>query len=125
MEKILVEWFRYDKDGSTCCRCDDGSQTVKKTVEKLQTALPDKELELKEILLDEADIGLSNTVKINGRDLMDILSGGLKTMNNCPSCSELIGKETFCNTFTYKGKTYDAVTEEMLTEAIFKVIYEK
>lgn len=125
MDKILIEWFRYDKEGNTCCRCDDGSQTVRRTVEKLHTALPDKKLEVKEILLDEKDIGLSNTLRINGRDIVDILGEGLKMMNSCPSCSELIGKETFCNTFAYKGKTYDAVTEEMLTEAISKVIHKK
>jgi len=121
MKKILVEWFYYDKNGSTCFRCGDGYETVKSVIDRIKRLLvKDIEIELKEIPLDESNIVLSNTVKINGRNIMDILGEQRSEMSSCPSCSELTGKETVCNTFTYKGKTYDALPEIMLVEAILR-----
>lgn len=122
MKKITIEWFHYDKEGQTCCRCSDSSENIKSLIEKIKPLLKTKniELELKETLLDEKHIDLSNTVRINGKDIMNLLNEKHGTMTECPSCSELIGKATSCKTFVYFGDTHDALPEKMLWEAILK-----
>ena len=73
MKKIVVEWFRYEKDGATCCRCGDSTEVVRRVVEEIRATNGAISIELKENALGEDGIGLSNTVKINGKDIMDIL----------------------------------------------------
>jgi hypothetical protein len=62
----------------------------------------DLDIELKEYSFGEDKIDLSNTVKINGKDIMDILGEKQRVLNACPSCTDLIGKETECNTYVYR-----------------------
>ena len=83
----------------------------------------DLDIELKEYSLGEDKLDLSNTVKVNGRDIMDILGERQRVLNACPSCSDLIGKETECNTYVYKGKIYDSLSDEMLKEAIYREVF--
>jgi len=124
-KKMLVEWFRYEKEGNTCCRCGDSTEVVRKVVADFKARNKDLEIELKEYSLDEDRIDLSNTVKINGRDIMDILGEKQRALTGCPSCTDLIGKETECNSYIYKGKIYDSLPDEMLKEALFKEAYDK
>lgn len=123
MKKLIVEWFRYEKDGNTCCRCSDSTDIVRKVVREFKAHNKDIEIELKEYSLEEDRIELSNTVKINGRDIKDILGEKKNVLTACPSCSDLIGKTTDCNSFVYKGKIYDSLPEEMLKEALYKEVF--
>jgi hypothetical protein len=125
MKKILVEWFRYEKEGNTCCRCGDSTEVVREVVKEFKTSNTDIEVELKENSLGKDRIDLSNTLKINGKDIMDILGEKLRVLTACPSCSEMIGAETDCNSYAYKGKIYDSLPAEMLREAMYKVFYAK
>jgi hypothetical protein len=118
MKKILVEWFRYEKEGNTCCRCGDSTEVVRKVVEEFKTGNTGIEVELKETSLGEDRIDLSNTVKINGKDIMDIIGVKQRVLTACPSCSEMIGAQTDCNSYVYKGKIYDSLPAEMLMEAL-------
>jgi len=122
MKKIIIEWLHYEKEGQTCCRCSDSSESIKSVIEKIKPLLKTKniELELKETLLGEKNIDLSNTVRINGKDIMNLLNEKYGTMTECPSCTELIGKATSCKTFVYSGDTHDALPEKMLLDAILK-----
>lgn len=122
MEKIIIEWLHYDRGGQTCCRCSDSSESIKNVIGKIKPLLKTKniELELKETLLDEKNIDLSNTVRINGKDIMKLLNEKHGITTACPSCSELIGKSINCQTFVYLCNTYDALPEQMLWEAILK-----
>lgn len=70
-------------------------------------------------------IDLSNTVRINGRDIMDILGEKRRALTACPSCTDLIGTETDCNSYIYKGKIYDSLPDEMLREALYREAYGK
>ncbi len=76
MKNILVEWFCYDKVGRTCGRCADSFRVIKETVEKMLPALTERDLvvDLKEHLLDESRIDHSNTVTINGKDILHLLN---------------------------------------------------
>jgi len=125
MKKIIIEWFRYEKEGITCCRCGDSTEVVRRVVDEVKARDKDLEIELKEYSLDEDRIDLSNTVKINGRDIMDILGEKKRVLTVCPSCTDLIGKETECNSYIYKGKIYDSLPDEMLKEALFIEAYNK
>ena len=123
MKKIIVEWQRYEKEGNTCCRCGDSTDVVRRVVDELRASNADLDIELKEYSLGEDRIDLSNTVKVNGKDIMDILGEKQRVLNACPSCTDLIGKETECNTSVYKGKIYDSLPDEMLKEAIYREIF--
>jgi hypothetical protein len=124
MKKIIVEWFRYEKHGDTCCRCNDSTEVVRAVVGQVRTANIDIEIELKEMALAGDMLSLSNTVRINGKDIMDILGERQRVLTDCPSCSGLIGVETKCNTYVYRGKIYDSLPEEMLIEAIYREAFE-
>lgn len=123
MEKIIIEWFRYEKEGITCCRCGDSTEVVRRVVDEFKARNADLEIELKEYSLEEDRVGLSNTVRINGKDIMDILGEKQRVLTACPSCTDLIGKETECNSYIYKGKIYDSLPDEMLKEALFIEAY--
>jgi hypothetical protein len=123
MKKVVVEWFRYEKEGTTCCRCGDSTEVVRRVVDEFRARNADLDVELKEYSLGEDRIDLSNTVRVNGRYIMDILGERQRVLNACPSCTDLIGKETECNTHVYKGKIYDSLPDEMLREAIYREVF--
>lgn len=123
MKKVIVEWFRYEKEGNTCCRCGDSTEVVRRVVDEFKARNSDLDVELKEYSLGEDRIDLSNTVKINGKDIMDILGEKSRFLTACPSCTDLIGKETDCNSYVYKGKIYDSLPDEMLKEALYREVY--
>jgi len=123
MKKVIVEWFRYEKEGNTCCRCGDSTDVVRRVVNEFKARNTDLDIELKEYSLGEDKIDLSNMVKVNGKDIMDILGERQRVLNACPSCTDLIGKETECNTYVYKGKIFDSLPDEMLREAIYREVF--
>jgi hypothetical protein len=123
MKKLIVEWFRYEKEGNTCCRCGDSTEVVRRVVDEFKVNNADLDVELKQYSLDEDRLDLSNTVRINGRDIMDILGEKQRALTTCPSCTDLIGTETDCNSYIYKGKIYDSLPDEMLREALYREVY--
>lgn len=123
MKKIIVEWFRYEKEGNTCCRCGDSTEIVRKVVDEFKARNSNLDVELQEYSLGEDRIDLSNTVKVNGRDIMDILGEKSRFLTACPSCTDLIGKETDCNSYVYHGKIYDSLPDEMLREALYREVF--
>ena len=125
MKKIIIEWFRYEKEGITCCRCGDSTEVVRRVVDDFKSRNANLEIELKEYSLGEDRVGLSNTAKINGKDIMDILGEKQRALTACPSCTDLIGKEAECNSYIHKGKIYDSLPDEMLKEALFIEAYNK
>lgn len=120
MEKVIVEFLRFEKGGQSCSRCQDSTEVVRRVVKKMGPPLKNVkvDLELKETALKEDQMALSNSVLINGMDIMELLGEGDPATTLCPSCSELCGKDTNCRTFRFQGKESDCVTEEMLEAAI-------
>jgi len=124
MRTIVIELLRFDKDGKTCARCEDTAQAVKKVIAKMSALLGNSgtALEFREVPLSAEQIDESNSVRVNGRDLTEILRETESEMTDCPSCSELIGTETCCRSFIYRGHRHDSITEEMLREGILSLI---
>lgn len=122
MKKILVEWFCYDKEGQTCGRCNESFQVIKGTVEKMLPLLTERDIvvDLKAHLLDESRIEHSNTVTINGKDILHLLKERDDIFTFCRSCTTITGKPTECRAFIYKDKAYESIPEEMLREAILQ-----
>jgi len=118
IKRLVIEWSKYEKDGVTCCRCGDSTDVVRRVVNEFKACNADVDVELKEYFLGEDRLNLSNTVKINGRDIMDILNENRRVLSACPSCTDLIGKETECNSYIYEGRIYDNLPDEMLMEAL-------
>ncbi|MBP1749471.1 MAG: hypothetical protein H6Q52_2010 [Deltaproteobacteria bacterium] len=101
MKKAVVELYRYEKEKVTCCRCGDSTEIVRSVVDELRTSNTGIDIVLKEIILAEDMIALSNTIKINGKNIMDMLGESKSVLSSCASCSELIGVDTECNTYVY------------------------
>lgn len=122
MKRLLVEWFCYDKAGQTCGRCNDSFQVIKRTVEKMLPTLTERDIvvDLKAHLLDESRIDHSNTVTINGKDILHLLNERDDIFTFCRSCTTITGKPTECRAFIYKNKAYESIPEEMLREAILQ-----
>jgi hypothetical protein len=120
MRTVTVEWFRYEKDGKTCDWCAATSRSVEQVVRKMKPALGSVKinLEIKETILPEDQIALSNSVRVNGKDVMDILGEKKPALAACPSCSALTGKDVCCGTFMYKGRAFESAPEAMIEEAI-------
>ncbi len=123
MKKVVVEWFRYEKEGNTCCRCGDSTEVIRRVVEEFRSQNAGLDIVLREHSLGEDKIGLSNTVRINSRDIMDILGEKRGILTACPSCSDLIGVETNCNSYVYKGRIYDSLPAEMLKDALYREVF--
>ena len=120
MKKIFVEWFCFDKEGQTCGRCDESFQVIKQTVEKMLPVLTERNVvvDLKAHLLDESRIEHSNTITINGKNIMELLNERDDIFTYCRSCTEITGKPSECRAFIYKNMAYESIPEEMLREAI-------
>lgn len=124
MNTITLEWFYFDKDGQTCTRCKSSAENIRNVVKKMTTPLKNikADIELKEIPLSESEISKSNTLKINGTDIWSILDECKYFVTDCPECSQVIGKDTKCSAFNYKGSNSEVISEQMVEEAILAMV---
>ena len=60
----------------------------------------------------------SPTILVNGQDIF-----GTITESDCGCCGDIAGVQVDCRVFEYNGKLYEVPTQEMLTDAILKTIY--
>jgi len=120
---LKIEFLYYDK--TTCKRCTSTDKAVKLTLKELKKAVKSTnvKIDLKEKKLPESKIHLSPSILINGKDIEKILNKNSKSKTNlCSDCCQLIGNSVNCRTFRYKGKNYDYIPKEMITEAINTVL---
>jgi len=124
MKKITVEWFRCCKEGQTCSRRENNSRVIHKIMAIMKPALMNMkiDLEMKEVMLADDRLNLSNTVMINGRSVEEILGEEEPEKTSCPLCSGPAGKDAYCRTFVFRGSIVDSLCEEMLQEAILAEI---
>ena len=122
MSTITIEWFFHDRNGATCSRCSESYQAIRKALERVSRVLQDRgiSIDLKEHPLDESRIDRSNSVIINGRDVIELLNERGDIFTFCRSCTELIGRPTECRAFIYKNKAYESIPEDMLMTAILR-----
>jgi Domain of unknown function (DUF2703) len=133
MQTIIVELFHFQQAGtsgscgtdspaSTCERCNDSRQSLKTTIEKIAPILRERGIvvDLRHHPVDKSGIDRSNTITINGRDIVELLKERGDIFTFCRSCSDLTGEPTECRVFIYKNRAYEAIPEEMIVEAILK-----
>jgi hypothetical protein len=116
-------------DLSTCERCRTTDKVLDEALDEMREDLRGvKELTVRKIKVgDEGEAKKyefvkSPTIRVNGKDIEEILSGKLEIKDNyCESCAQSCGTST-CRIFEYNGKTYEAVPKEMIKDAIAKVL---
>jgi len=119
-------------DLSKCQRCRQTDEILDEVIAELRPQLQKvKHLTINKIkMLDEKDqkkhgFKRSPTIRINGKDIEEIVSGKLKiTDNYCSACSDVCSEDTDCRTFEYKGAVSENVPKEMLKEALQIVLSE-
>lgn len=124
MKELTIEWRHYDKDGTTCDRCATTGISVREVVSKLSNELAENDIDIlfTETLLPAQLMTQSNMILINGVPLELILDNTSTDENHCESCSCLTGTETSCRTVEHEGITYEEIPEELIRNAILKVI---
>ena len=121
MEKKAIVEFRY-VDRESCSRCKKTAENVEKAclgLMKKGVAVAFKEKKLPLSRLSE-----SNSVWINGRDLMDLLEkkDAVRKKSRCYGCSRLMQRPCECRTYAYRGKRYPYITQSMVREGITGVL---
>jgi len=134
-KKLKIDFLYLDL--ATCDRCQAIDKVLDDALNELEPELRGVEVIVKKTKIkndEEAkkyDFVRSPTIRINGIDIEEILSGKLEVKDNyCESCasicgdscSESTGGGTQCRTVEYKGKIYEAVPKEMIKDAIRKEV---
>lgn len=121
---LKIEFLYYDK--TTCKRCASTEKSVKLTLKKLLKAIRNINIKInfKERKLPESKIYLSPSILINGKDIEKVVNKNSELkVNACQDCCQLTSQPIVnCRTFSYQGKSYDYIPEEMITEAINLVL---
>ena len=128
MYKMNIDFLYLDL--SCCERCQSTDETLDEVLAELRQELRVIDhLTVNKIRIstkeDENKYGLkrSPTIRLNGQDLEEIISGKLVMSDNyCGSCSDVCGEETNCRTFEYDGETSENIPKEMLREGILRVL---
>lgn len=124
MKDLTIEWRHYEKEGATCLRCSATGKTLEQVVADLRDELAPRGILLTftEKRLSVGEIPQSNMILFNGIPLEELLSGAETSENPCASCACLTETETYCRTIEHEGKTYEAIPEELIRQAVHKVI---
>ncbi len=122
MKTITIDCFRYEREGRSCERCEDSCRTIEKAIEKVSDTLRERDIsiDLREHKLDDSRMEQSNSVLINGKDVMMILKERDGIYSYCRSCTELSGQPAECRTFIYRNRAYESIPEEMVIEALLR-----
>ncbi len=124
MKDLTIEWRHYEKEGATCLRCSATGKTLEQVVADLHDELAPRGILLTftEKRLSAGEMPQSNMILFNGIPLEELLSGAETSENPCASCACLTETETYCRTIEYEGKTYEEIPEELIRQAVHKVI---
>lgn len=126
-KKLVVDFLYLNL--MLCERCKATDNVLDEALVELKEDLRNvKELTIRKIKIETEDeaknynLIKSPTIRINGKDIEEILTGTLDIKDNyCQTCAASCGNSR-CRTFKYKGETYDAIPKEMIIEAIRKIL---
>lgn len=123
MKTLKIQWRHYDKEGETCTRCNNTRNNIKQVLELISKDKKNNgiKIDYHEIKLKADKMHESNMILINGLKLEDILNATVSE-NFCHSCSCLAGAKTNCRTIKTKSGIIEVITQEMIIEAIQKVL---
>jgi hypothetical protein len=115
---LVIETTVLRVAGETCDRCSDTVETVRQAARDLQDALLERNVRVR--LIEHAAspdrVDASNTVLINGRPVEEWL-GATRVSTDCPSCSELLGRNTCCGAIEHEGSVHESYTVEQIRDA--------
>lgn len=128
MNKLNIDFLYLDL--SCCERCQSTDETLDEVLMELRQEMRVIDhLSVNKIRIstkeDESkyDLKRSPTIRLNGQDLEEIVSGELVMSDNyCGSCSDVCGEETNCRIFEYDGETSENIPKDMLREGILRVL---
>ena len=117
--KILtVEWVRLVVNENTCPRCNNTEDELDKAVFILENVLKPLNINLQVIkkslsqdVFDKNPI-ISNRIRINNRNIEDILSGTIGESKCCSVCGE-----NNCRTIKINGITHEVITTKIILKA--------
>lgn len=114
---VVAEFLSVD--GATCDRCGDTREATRAAVADAGGLLSPMgiSIDLTERELDAASLGDSNRVLVNGLPAEEWL-GGSAALSDCPSCADLIGADACCREIEVGGVRSEAVTREVVLDAI-------
>ncbi|MEX1377308.1 MAG: DUF2703 domain-containing protein [Eubacteriales bacterium] len=123
MKVLKIEWKHISVDGDTCDRCYDTGENLANEVKRLKRSFEPKgiSIEMKDTIIDESQVKQSNTILFNDIPIEEILD--IKISDNyCESCSNIIGKETYCRTVEFEGSEYEEIPAKAIRQAAYKVL---
>ncbi|MFH0884480.1 MAG: DUF2703 domain-containing protein [Candidatus Micrarchaeota archaeon] len=121
--KLHIE-FRYF-DRSTCSRCRTTDKNAEKVIRDLRGVLRESgvDVQLKVTKLPASRLAESNSILINGKDIVALIYGKMKEQESpCRGCGTLLDSPCNCRTYNYRGKRYRYVPKAMIREAISKAL---
>jgi len=126
--KLVIDFLYLDL--SECERCQATNIVLDEALNELREELKDvKQITVNKIKIlsdkeaEKYDFKSSPTMRINGKDIEEIVTGKLEIKENyCSSCSEFCCGETNCRTFEYNGTISNSIPKEMIKEAIMIVL---
>ena len=123
LEKLVIEWKHLDSSGETCDRCYDTGENLNAEIKRLQRKLEPKGIQIEyiETKLDGAKVKESNEMLFNGVKIEDIIEIEVGE-NFCASCTDLLGKETFCRTIIFEGEEFEDIPAKAIRQAAMKIL---
>ena len=116
---LKIEFLYFNK--TACDRCKVTSKNIKNSLKDLKDVLKKSgvRFELVEKKLGKHQLKKSQTIRINGKDIEEIINQNReKRETSCHGCSSIVGKKVNCRSYFYKGKAYNFIPKSMIKEAI-------
>ena len=122
-KKLIIEWKHLDIDRNTCNRCYYTGENLTNEIKRLNKSLKSKDIQVEFIVtkLDPTQVQLSNIILFNGVPIEEIINIGVLE-KYCDSCSNLIGKDTYCRTVIFDGNIYEDVPAKAIRQAAFIIL---
>jgi len=122
-KKLIIEWKHLDIDGDTCNRCYDTGENLTNEIKRLNRSLKSKDIQVEFIdtKLDATQVQLSNIILFNGVPIEEIINIGVLE-NYCDSCTDLIGKDTYCRSVIFDGNIYEDVPVKAIRQAALIIL---
>lgn len=124
MNKIVIEWKHFDKNGATCDRCSKTGNNLKQIIKDLQK---NYDIEFTETKLTEDRMSESNQIIINGKLLENLIPNTKVGENFCSSCTDLTENSSDCHCRTInQGETvFEDIPTDLIKTAILNIINSK
>lgn len=121
MNKIVIEWKHFDKNGATCDRCSQTGNNLQTVIKDLQK---DYDIKFIETKLTEDRMSESNQIIINGKLIEDLIPDTEVGQNFCSSCTDLTenSSDCHCRTINQGEAIFEDIPSDLIKTAILNII---